>query len=342
MLASSPATAGDIATAEDAVRGLLPQLVANEPYVITHGLPRPARRGAGTRGRGVRAHGTRPRAGRLRLGPCCDGSRRTASIPRPRPSRSRTLPACSGEPARYIPEVLDSAVGHNVPTPASTSCGEHTYESPEAYPRYMCHPYHICMLDRYLLPESPRVHHRASAPSADAGLTRIRDRRRAVPTHGGIRRLVAMKAASPSVGDASWRSSRSGLTDATLRLSAASRSSPRTRWASSGSPTDGRTSGSRRYDDNAAMRRSAQRRGRPAQERSDHRAGSTSTTAMDTSRGRTGGRSMILLVERSTSGPTISSRISPDSRVLPAGRAAERGMELSWGAGTPRTRSARM
>ena len=37
MLASSPETAGDIATAEDAVRGLLPQLVANEPYVITHG-----------------------------------------------------------------------------------------------------------------------------------------------------------------------------------------------------------------------------------------------------------------------------------------------------------------
>jgi NAD(P)-dependent dehydrogenase (short-subunit alcohol dehydrogenase family) len=37
MLASSPATAGDIATAEDAVRGLLPQLLADEPYVITHG-----------------------------------------------------------------------------------------------------------------------------------------------------------------------------------------------------------------------------------------------------------------------------------------------------------------
>jgi NAD(P)-dependent dehydrogenase (short-subunit alcohol dehydrogenase family) len=31
MLASSPATAGDIATPEDAVRGLLPQLLANEP-----------------------------------------------------------------------------------------------------------------------------------------------------------------------------------------------------------------------------------------------------------------------------------------------------------------------
>jgi len=37
MLASSPATAGDIAAPEDAVRGLLPQLLANEPYVITHG-----------------------------------------------------------------------------------------------------------------------------------------------------------------------------------------------------------------------------------------------------------------------------------------------------------------
>ena len=37
MLASSPETAGDIATAEDAVRGLLPQLLADEPYVITHG-----------------------------------------------------------------------------------------------------------------------------------------------------------------------------------------------------------------------------------------------------------------------------------------------------------------
>jgi NAD(P)-dependent dehydrogenase (short-subunit alcohol dehydrogenase family) len=37
MLASSPATAGEVATPEDAVRGLLPQLLANEPYVVTHG-----------------------------------------------------------------------------------------------------------------------------------------------------------------------------------------------------------------------------------------------------------------------------------------------------------------
>jgi NAD(P)-dependent dehydrogenase (short-subunit alcohol dehydrogenase family) len=37
MLAASPATAGDIATPEDAARGVLDQLLANEPYVITHG-----------------------------------------------------------------------------------------------------------------------------------------------------------------------------------------------------------------------------------------------------------------------------------------------------------------
>jgi hypothetical protein len=37
MLAASPATAGDIATADDAARELLSQLLSNEPYVITHG-----------------------------------------------------------------------------------------------------------------------------------------------------------------------------------------------------------------------------------------------------------------------------------------------------------------
>lgn len=40
MLAQSSARAADLATAEAAVAGLLPQLVANEPYVITHGTAR--------------------------------------------------------------------------------------------------------------------------------------------------------------------------------------------------------------------------------------------------------------------------------------------------------------
>jgi short-subunit dehydrogenase len=37
MLSASPATAGDIVTADEAAAHLLPQLLANEPYVITHG-----------------------------------------------------------------------------------------------------------------------------------------------------------------------------------------------------------------------------------------------------------------------------------------------------------------
>jgi hypothetical protein len=32
---------------------------------------------------------------------------------------------------------------------------EHAYESPEAYQRYMVHPFHACILDRALLADSP-------------------------------------------------------------------------------------------------------------------------------------------------------------------------------------------
>lgn len=58
--------------------------------------------------------------------------------------------------SRFISEVLDAAVGWNLT--ASTPVDlvwEHAYENTEAYGRYMRHPYHICILDRYLLPDSP-------------------------------------------------------------------------------------------------------------------------------------------------------------------------------------------
>ena len=32
---------------------------------------------------------------------------------------------------------------------------EHAYEDADAYAWYMRQPYHICILDRYLLPEAP-------------------------------------------------------------------------------------------------------------------------------------------------------------------------------------------
>jgi Stress responsive A/B Barrel Domain len=56
---------------------------------------------------------------------------------------------------RYIPELEHSVVGMNL-SPASVDLvWEHSYASPEAYQRYMVHPYHANVLDRYLLNDSP-------------------------------------------------------------------------------------------------------------------------------------------------------------------------------------------
>lgn len=55
----------------------------------------------------------------------------------------------------YIPEVLHNAVGWNASDAPAELVWEHAYESPESYRRYMVHPYHADMIDRYVLPDSP-------------------------------------------------------------------------------------------------------------------------------------------------------------------------------------------
>jgi len=57
---------------------------------------------------------------------------------------------------RFIPEVLDCAVGWNLSDAPVQLVWEHAYQSPEAYRRYMVHPYHAVVMDRYLLPDSPQ------------------------------------------------------------------------------------------------------------------------------------------------------------------------------------------
>jgi len=57
--------------------------------------------------------------------------------------------------SEHIPELLHSAVGRNLSDEPIHLVWEHSYESPEAYQRYMVHPYHANMLDRYLLNDSP-------------------------------------------------------------------------------------------------------------------------------------------------------------------------------------------
>jgi hypothetical protein len=57
--------------------------------------------------------------------------------------------------ARYIPEVLDSAIGAHLGEAPLDLAWEHAYASPAAYRRYMEHPFHAAILDRYLTHDSP-------------------------------------------------------------------------------------------------------------------------------------------------------------------------------------------
>jgi hypothetical protein len=70
---------------------------------------------------------------------------------------------------RYIPELLHSAVGRNLSAAPRDVIWEHAYESPAAYQRYMIHPYHAAVLDRFLLRDSPECITTDSSLS-DAGL----------------------------------------------------------------------------------------------------------------------------------------------------------------------------
>ena len=57
--------------------------------------------------------------------------------------------------SQFIPEVNHSVVGNNLSKQPIHLIWEHSYDSPEAYQRYMVHPYHANVLDRYLLNDSP-------------------------------------------------------------------------------------------------------------------------------------------------------------------------------------------
>jgi hypothetical protein len=94
----------------------------------------------------------------------------------------------------HIPEVLDSAVGRNRSEVAVDLVWEHAYERPDAYGRYMCHPFHICVLDRYLLPENPECI-TASRQELQLGLFGYEVDGAPFRATTGIRRVVAMKVA---------------------------------------------------------------------------------------------------------------------------------------------------
>jgi hypothetical protein len=156
--------------------------------------------------------------------------------------------------SQFIPEVLFSAVGRNESDANAELVWEHAYDGPEAYARYMCHPYHICMLDRYLLPESPEC---ITAPRPESMLGLLGYEIDGAPFRrtGGMRRLVAMKAA-PDVDADAWRSFASELTDRPLqtpdlRVSIVAPNTMGLEWV-----PDGWTHlWEQAYDDEPAMRR---------------------------------------------------------------------------------------
>lgn len=132
--------------------------------------------------------------------------------------------------SRFIPEVRSSAVGWIRPPAPLQLAWEHAFDSPEAYRRYMVHPFHAAVLDRYLLGDSPeRV---VSDNGLGAGLVGYDGDH--LELAAGVRRLVLLR-----LRDDAARRAWDLLADllraapaevATMRVSVAAENRLATRW----------------------------------------------------------------------------------------------------------------
>ena len=100
---------------------------------------------------------------------------------------------------RFIPEVLDSAIGTNLSDAPIRLVWEHAYASPEAYQHYMVQPFHACILDRYLLADSPeRI---VTSNDFGAGLVGYACEGPVYRLAAGVRRLVLLDLAPDASPD---------------------------------------------------------------------------------------------------------------------------------------------
>ena len=97
----------------------------------------------------------------------------------------------AGACARFIPEVLHSATGRITGAPPLNFAWEQAYASPEAYCRYMEHPYHAAILDRYLMIDSGECI--ATGNTLGVGLIGYRAQREDFFLPSGARRVIAMQ-----------------------------------------------------------------------------------------------------------------------------------------------------
>jgi len=127
--------------------------------------------------------------------------------------RVRALEAACRDCGLFIPEVLDCATGANLSTAPVQLVWEHAYASPEAYRRYMVHPYHAVVIDRYLLPDAPeRI---AIDGPLGAGLYGYACDAPSYRMTGGVRRLVLLRLDTGAGEDA--LSEMQGLLEETAR-----------------------------------------------------------------------------------------------------------------------------
>jgi hypothetical protein len=92
---------------------------------------------------------------------------------------------------QFIPDVLHDAVGWNRSEAPVDLVWEHAFDSPAAYRRYMVHPYHAAVLDRYILHDSPeRV---VTDNDLGAGLVGYACDGPVFAMTAGVRRLVLLR-----------------------------------------------------------------------------------------------------------------------------------------------------
>jgi hypothetical protein len=112
----------------------------------------------------------------------------------------------------FIPEVNHSVVGTNLSDQPIHLVWEHSYDSPEAYQRYMVHPYHANVLDRYLLNDSPeRIV--TSSPLGDGVLVGYACETPVYYVKDGVRKVVLFGLSGPEA-----ETGRGGFIDALRKL----------------------------------------------------------------------------------------------------------------------------
>jgi hypothetical protein len=128
------------------------------------------------------------------------------------PEQVRRLEEAFRRCSDFIPEVNHSIVGANLSDQLIHMVWEHSYDSPEAYQRYMVHPYHANILDRYLLNDSPERLVTAS-PLGDGVLVGYSCETPVYYMKEGVRKVVLLGLDGPSSSD-----ERAGFIDALRKL----------------------------------------------------------------------------------------------------------------------------